>query len=427
MILEILPDMLRGSTTTICTLCLIPVLTRPKIKLRTYVLICTLIIIADAFICGLFYINKNYTGVLYYSLSLNFLIIVFGRYLVLDKPLQWFFNCFTILNAYAIIVILSYYLAGFFPHPYYSVIIIRLIMFVITIIFFRKLLRPLYMEVAENWQAFLLPIVGIFANYFYIMVSLGNIEDSMKGNVVYFFFLTLVTFLTYISIIFSLKSIKQKYTLREENLKRKANEELLTREIHSYESFVSTAKQSRHDIRHHNTILVEYLNQGDIEGAKDYLKDYDDRIVEGSLKEFSKNPMANAVFRLYERRARELGIDFVIRSESDEALSIFHTDIGIILSNIFENALSACKQSTDINKHIYYFSTIENESVCIEVRNSLEKKLIFENGLPVTTKSGGGTGLLSVQSMVKKHGGMLDVRQEGEEFFTRIILPIHKQ
>lgn len=427
MILDILPDLLRGSSTTICVLCLFPVLSRPKIKLRSYVVLSLLFTIADTLICGLFYINKDYTGVLYYSLSVNFLIIVFWKYLILDKTMQWFFNSFTVLNVYAIIVIASYYLAGFFPHPNYSVTIIRVIMFATTIIVFRKLLRPLYLQVAENWEAFLLPIVGIFANYFYIMVSLGDIEDSMRGNVVYFCFLTLVTFLTYISIIFSLKSIKQKYTLREENLKRKANEELLTREIDSYESFVSAAKQNRHDIRHHNAILVEFLNQGDIEGAKEYLKEYDDSIVGGALKEFSKNPMANAILRLYERRAREFGIEFVARSESDEALSDFHTDIGIILSNIFENALEACKQSTDINKHIYYSSTIENGSVFIEVKNSLGKKPTFENGLPVTTKIGGGTGLLSVQSMVKKHGGMLDIRQEGKEFFTHIILSIHKK
>ncbi len=427
MFLEILPDMLRGSSSIICIFCLFPVLSRPKIKLRSYLLICALVTIADAVICALFYINKNYTDVLYYSLSVYFLIIVFGKYLVLDKTLQWLFNCFTVLNVYSIIVITSYYLAGFFPHPYYSVTVIRVLMFAATMMLFYKFLRPLYLEVAENWEAFLLPIVGIFANYLYLMVSLGNIEESMRGNVVYFCFLTLVTILTYISIIFSLKSIKQKYTLREENLKRKANEEILTREIDSYETFVSAAKQSRHDIRHHNSILAEYLNQGEIDGAKEYLKEYDDSIIGGSLKEFSKNSTANAVFRLYGRRAREFGIDFVVRSESDEAFSNYHTDIGIILSNIIENALDACKQSKDTDKHIYYCSRIENESVFIEVRNSIGQKLTFNNGLPVTTKIGGGTGLLSVQSIIKKHGGMLDVRQEGGEFFTRIVLPFYKQ
>lgn len=426
MFLEIFPDMLRGSTSIICVFSLFPVLSRPKIKLRFYVLLCAIVTIIDAFICALFYINKNYTGVLYYSLGVYFLIIIFCKFLVKDKPLQWFFNCFTVLNVYSIIVIASYYLTGFFPYPVYAVTIIRVIMFVITIILFRKFLRPLYLEVSENWEAFLLPIVGIFANYCYMMVSLGDIEKSMVSNVVYFCFLTLVTILTYISIFFSLKSIKQKYALREENLKIKLNEEILTREINSYETFVSAAKQNRHDIRHHNAILLEFLSQGDIEGAKEYLKEYDDSIVVGALKEFSKNPMANAVFRLYERRAKELGIEFVVRSEYDEAFAYLHTDIGIILSNIFENALEACKRSNDTEKHIYYCSKVEDESIFIEVRNSLDGKLIFENGLPLTTKIGGGTGLMSVQSMVKKHGGMFDVRQEGNEFFTRIVLPIHK-
>lgn len=427
MILEILPDLLRGVTTTVCVLCLFPVLSRPKIRLKTYVIFAITLTIVDIIICGLLYINKNYTAVFYYTLGVYILIIIFCKNFYHDKPMQWLFSCITVLNVYAIIVIASYYLAGFFFNPIYSVTVIRLIMFLSTIMFFRKYLRPLYLEVSENWEAFLLPVVGIFAGYIYIMVSLGDIEDSMRGNVIYFCILTLVTVLSYISIIFSLKSIRQKYTLREENLKRKANEEILTREINSYEGFISAAKQNRHDIRHHNAIMLEFLSQGDIEGAKEYLKEYDDNIIGGSLIEFSKNPTANAVFRLYERRAREHGIEFVVRSEYDESFACLHTDIGIILSNIFENALEACKRSNDSDKHIYYCSKVEDECIFIEVRNSVKDKLVFENGLPLTTKIGGGTGLMSVQSMVKKHGGMFDVRQEGDEFFTRIVLPIQKQ
>lgn len=423
MFLEILPDLLRGSTTTICLLCLFPVLSQPKFKIKTYFVFASCITIADTVACSFFYFRKDYTGVFYYSLVVYILIVIGCKLLFCDKLIQWCFSCVTVLNVYTIVVIASYYLKDLFPYPIYALSIIRIVMFLSTIILFRIFLRPLYLEVSDNWAAFLLPTSGILANYLYIMMSLGDIEVSMSENIVYFCILTLVTTLTYIAIIFSLKSLKQKYAIREENLRRKANEELLTGEIDSYKNFINAAKQTRHDIRHHNAILAEYLNGGDVEGAKEYLKFYDDSIKVGVFKDFSKNPTANAVFRLYDRRTRECNVEFIVHSEIDTEFLCSQADTGILLSNILENALEACGQCDFSEKYIYYTSAIQNGSVLIEIRNSIGVQLNFENGLPVTTKVGGGTGLMSVRNIVHKYNGMLDVRQEDSEFITRIILP----
>ena len=77
MILNILPDLLRGGVSAICALCLFPVLARPKIKVRSYVLLAILLSVVDTIICGLFYINKNYTAVLYFTLGVYFFVIIF--------------------------------------------------------------------------------------------------------------------------------------------------------------------------------------------------------------------------------------------------------------------------------------------------------------------------------------------------------------
>lgn len=423
MFLEILPDLLRGSTTNVCLIVLFFILSRPKYNHKLYIVCAIIITVIDTLICSAFYLNKNYTGVVYYSLCLYVMMVVVGKFFFFDKILQWCFNCVTMLNVYAIVVVASYILGMLFPHPQYAVTVIRIVMFAVTITLFRIYLRPLYLEVSENWAAFLLPTAAILANYLYIMLSLGDVEASMSVNHVYFIILTLVTVFTYLAIILSLKNIKQKYALREENLKRKAHEEMLTDEIENYDNFLNAAKQNRHDIRHHNAILAEYLNNDDIAGAKAYLKQYDNSIIGGALKEFAKDPTANAVFRLYDRRAREQNIDFDVHSETEAGFPALHTDTVILLSNIFENALEACRQCSFTPKQICYSSTIKNGSVLIEIKNSVGSQLHFENGLPVTTKNGGGTGLLSVKNIVEKYNGMLEVGQEGNEFYTRIIFP----
>lgn len=423
MFLDILPDLLRGSTTTICLLILLPITSKTKLKTKYHIILTSLIVLIDLTIGARFYLTGNYTGVVYFSLIFYIIIIVGFKFIYKEKLLQWLFNCVTVLNVYAMIVISSYFLSHLLPYPEYANTFVRLVLFTITIVFFKIWLRPLYLDVSENWGSFLLPTTGILANYLYILLS-SDVESSMNNNLVYFYLTSLVAILSYNSIMHSLKTLRGKYLLREENIKRQANEDLLRSEVIAYESIVNSAKQMRHDIRHHNSILVEYINSGDIDGAKDYLKFYDDHIKERALKEFSKNPIANAVFRIYERRAREHQIDFVVQSDADTLLNDRLPDIGIVLSNIFENALAACKKCTFLDRHISYSSTVQNDSILIEIKNSVEEELIFENGFPITTKSGGGTGLLSVKSIVEEHHGMLDISQEDNELYTLIILPI---
>ncbi len=422
--LDILPDLLRGSTSVICLLLLLPVLSKTKLQTKTHLLLIGGIVIVVSALSTQLYLSNNYTGVVYFSLVFYVIIIIGFKYLLKENLIQWLFNCVTVLNVYAIIVIISYFLAFMLPYPQYSITFLRLALFGLFTLLFKTFLRPLYLEVSENWAAFLLPTSGILVSYLYILLSLGDVESSMNANLTYFYFLTFITILTYIAIIFSLKSLRLKFLLREENIKIQANEVLLRSEITSYEGALISAKQTRHDIRHHNSILIDYLQRGDMEGAKDYLHLYDNSIRENVIRDFSKNPIANAVFRIYERRSRESDIEFIIQSEGDVFLNNLLPDIGILLSNLFENAYAACKECSFSHRYIRYTSYVQNDSILIEITNSVQGERIFKNGLPVTTKYGGGTGLMSVVSIINKYKGMIDLRQNKNEFITLIILPL---
>lgn len=423
MFLNMLPDLLRGSASTIYIFCLLPVLSRLKYDKKYYIMTAAAVNISDSIICASFYLTKNYTGVLYYAIFVYIGISIGFKFLFKDKLLQWCFNCVTVANVYCIIVITSYFVSHFFPYSMYTNTIIRVLFFAVVIVCFKKFVRPLYLEVSENWGAFLLPVSGILVNYLYILVSLGDIERSMNGHLIYFCFITLVAVLTYVATIFSLKSLRQKYRLREENLKRTASEKYLAGEIACYEEFVNTAKQNRHDLHHHNLILLEYLNQNNVEGARSYLEQYNESISSKALTQFSKHPTVNAVLRIFNKKCAENNIDFSANAEGD-SFPLPHTDTGVVLSNLLENAFEACHKSCAPERHVFFSSVVTDDKLFVEVRNTAENTVIFNQGIPVTSKHGGGTGVLSVLSIVEKNGGMLDFRQEGSEFFARIIIPL---
>jgi hypothetical protein len=68
----------------------------------------------------------------------------------------------------------------------------------------------------------------------------------------------------------------------------------------------------------------------------------------------------------------------------------------------------------------------DNGSLLVEVRNSVTVQTVFdEMGLPITTKTGGGTGTKSTATIVKRYGGMLRFSQEDDIFVTQMILPLN--
>lgn len=427
MFIDIFPDLLRGTTSIIFLLILLPILSKNELKLKQNFWMIGIVLGLNVGVFSQLYITRNYTGAVYYSLAFYVVIIVGIKLILKDALFQWLFSSVTVLIAYAIIVIASFYLCYLFPRPEYANTIIRIILFLGTIIFFKRWLRPLYLEVSENWGAFLLPISGILIGYLYILLSLGDVERSMTLYIHYFYILTMITIMSYVAILFSLKTLRGNFLLREENIKSHANARLLKSEIEAYESTLNLAKQTKHDIRHHNAIIAEYLNSQDLEGAKSYLSLYEESIQDNLYKVFSKNPTANAVFRIYERRARKHNIEFWIQAQADRYLSQLDSDIGSILSNLFENALIATKQCQHSPKYIHYTSTLQNERLLIEIKNSFDGVLHFENGLPKTTKNDGGTGLRSVIRMVEKHQGMFRIQQEDQVCSVQIIFPIQIQ
>lgn len=60
----------------------------------------------------------------------------------------------------------------------------------------------------------------------------------------------------------------------------------------------------------------------------------------------------------------------------------------------------------------------------IEVVNTFRGQIEWVDGLPRTTKDGGGTGLESVRLILARHGGLLKQEVSGCLFISRVIMPL---
>ena len=212
--------------------------------------------------------------------------------------------------------------------------------------------------------------------------------------------------------------------LNDEHNKKRAVEQaqIFENELMAEREFVKQARGFHHDMRHHNLVLLEYLDRGDIEGVRGYLKESGSLMRQGSLASFCKNQTANAVFRIASRYAEMAGAAFSVRADIPEELPLSGPETGALFGNLMENAWEACGKTEA--PFIDVSAETRNGKLYLEIKNSVQGEVAFQGELPRTTKKIGGVGLASVGSILAKHGGMMHCAQEDNTFIVRVILPL---
>lgn len=199
-------------------------------------------------------------------------------------------------------------------------------------------------------------------------------------------------------------------------------ETLLKNELEYEKEYIEHARRIRHDARHHSRILAEYLQDGDMESAKAYIAEYGTSFDSEKVPYWCENKAANALIRMAERHSEASGISFDAKAAIPEKLPLTDPELAIVLGNVLENAINAC--SSVRNPTISMKAVCRDDSLLIEICNSIAKPVQFEDGLPKSSRSDGGIGMKSVVSVLSDHGAMINFRQSNTIFTTQLIIPL---
>lgn len=101
-------------------------------------------------------------------------------------------------------------------------------------------------------------------------------------------------------------------------------------------------------------------------------------------------------------------------------------DIYVLLSNALDNAIESVMKEDENNRIITMNISKKNEIAIINVENYCSRKIVFEDGMPLTTKgnkSYHGFGVRSIKRITEKYKGNLNVNKTGDRFVINILLP----
>lgn len=390
-----------------------------------------------AMICGI--------GLLSYRLltqginSADSLAILF----ILGIQLSWFVICsddrffvslfsfLTFVNIYVAISYVSDTLAVHFEGPAFVIerIAIRLVIYLIILPLLFKFVRPRFRRLVDTldkeWRvAAVMPFMFLLMQIM-ILYYPAPYWHWQQGNwyriiiVTLYGLLLAVYYLCYIQA----SSIVEKYALENRQLLISQQEKLWESELARQKLTSALMLQQRHDLHHHNSVIVEMLQNGNTSQLKSYMESFELALNEPSAAYFCSHPIANSIFNVYARRAEAEGINLTFQVSVPEVIGIDHVDLTCILGNALENAVEGClRLPKELERGIVVIAKYMDQRLRVQVENTCPDQIAFKGEVPITQKKGGGTGIKSILYTAERYDGTAGFSVADGRFTTQIVL-----
>lgn len=187
-------------------------------------------------------------------------------------------------------------------------------------------------------------------------------------------------------------------------------------------------RRTRHDLRHHVVLLRQIKQTGDFSQIDKLIETYPAPIQSDQPFRFCQHDTVNAILIYYSDICQNSKIDFSAAVNISKECFIGKPDLSVMLGNILENAVEACRlvsndpsisvcgEYTQNSGKPAHFSLIVKNSYNIEPH-------INENGDFLSSKHmGNGIGIASVQSIVKRYGGNCSFIPDNGVFTVSVII-----
>lgn len=219
---------------------------------------------------------------------------------------------------------------------------------------------------------------------------------------------------------------KEKEYEREKQLMQ-MNHRLLERQLELLEESVESGRQIRHDVRHHNALIAEYVRRGQKEELLQFLEEYDKKTDQGAAEMICANSAVNNILSAYTRKAKNEQIKVNLDVEIGRNLAISNIDLVTILANAYENAIYACME---VKKHfderqcfIYLKVKKVKNKLIIFCKNTCKMEVEVKDGQPKAEFTG-GIGVSSIISTAEKYDGEYDFKNDNGMFIFRLVMNI---
>lgn len=417
-----LTDFLRGVVSAAMNVVLLISLLQPKYSRKVTNLVMLTILTVNLSTSVFCYSTGNLTLLAKLHVILVTLLCFVIRPFFRDSFMQWLFSYITVINVSFIVVVLSFVFSRYLPYPAYANTVLRLFLFVAAILLFRKVLRPLYRQVAEHWAVFFYVAGSAFFAFSWFMFNSDNIVQTLTIQTAPLLWLILVTLAGYGSVFHGLKSLGAEYRLKQDKVLLELSGETMKQHLFLMDEALGQMRVVQHDQRHLNATLLELMQNGEVENAVALLQQQIAMLPQKPVR-YCENITVNASVSYYVALAKGRRIRCDLRLDIPEKLPFSELSLSMALSNLMENAIHACEKLDPKAERFLCVRAIYTGQLILEVENPYSGEVLLdENGYPTVREEGHGWGSESVRAFVRESGGELLYQVENGIFNVRLLI-----
>lgn len=350
------------------------------------------------------------------------LVIIGVEYLVSQEQFsKTLFFLLTYAQVFTLMLFLSGLLAFQFWNENYTAkmmvfMALHLSLTILCVILSKGRLKYISQGLVNGWWPlnFLSILLLIYLGY----ISLRVYSSTYRAAETVFFVLLLVIIIAVYMVFFH--TIHFMYSAAEKQRAELQNQFLL-RQMDTMKESIDEARRIRHDFRHHNMQMREYLQNREYDALQRYLGEYEKETQNQYMARICDNLAANSILSAYTQKAKQDGIAVNLNVTMDRDVGINDIDIVAILANLMENAINGCLKSHKPNQSIDVYIGYKAKKLVINISNTAREDVAFQEGLP---RSKSGIGVTSILHSASKYGGEYNFRNENGQFVCEILLSV---
>ncbi len=216
----------------------------------------------------------------------------------------------------------------------------------------------------------------------------------------------------------------KKNEIVRENEALKLSQEYNQQYVNSATAEYDTIRKLQHDFKNNYYTVHTLIKEGNAQAALDHIEGNLELLESFAVFVKSENPIVNAVVNAKFSEAKTFGIDCSCICGTDFK-HIDNLDLCRLLSNLLENAVTACKQSRSEHPSIMLSLLSDESTYSIDLKNTIDISVLESNPQLLTTKKNRndhGYGINIIKEIASKYDGYCDFYEESGMFCCRIIL-----
>lgn len=305
--------------------------------------------------------------------------------------------------------------------------LIRIILFVFVFFVLHFFIRKRYLELQDvlekGWGIFSIqPAIGLILIYYqYIQYGIEEVRMPMLLNCTMISILILIVFWV---LYYVFKQLHEKHLIQEQQRILAVQNKAQLDQFQQQKEMAEMTNRRWHDLRHSMQELIDLLEAGDVDTAMAYLKEQRG-MADVPKANYCLHPAVNSILCLWAERCRRQDIEVELRMDVPEQLDIDPLELSALFANAFENAYEgSMRLPENVAKFIKGEARYNGKILAVGFTNSCVGDIKFENGMPVSGKSGGGIGTRSMAYTVHRLRGNISFSAEDTTFTVRFTLKI---